>query len=499
MKKILSLFAAVLFAGSMMAGNALMATLDFTTNEWGLPEGSASGASETAQFTNGTQTITLSAADKYYFNKDGYLMLGKQGSTLTLPAFEWATSKIVITGRDAASGATKQNIFVGDEAVSTETTGVKGENEYAIAERFQAAGNVYVLKVTSAHNTQITKIDIYTACDTCTEPIAPVDSTEILVIDFTKNQGEWTINDVAKDTLPYVWQQTTQYGMKASAYTTAAHATESWLISPAIDMSQVDSATMTISHAMNKGNNSTLAVKASIDGENWEDVELSAWPAGTSWDFMEATADLSAYAGNESVKIAFVYVSTTANCPTWEIKKLAIREGSVEPEPEPEPEVTPEVPEGVLTCAMAVELAAKAEDPTAEEKEVEVDDVVVRGFVSFCYDLKPGETQQSAWLADLKSATSGVVQAYYANVTEAVAKGDYVEVAGKLVKYYKVGKDGKADEIILEIKNGTMKKVDPNAVENVFTTVKAQKVMMNGTLYIIRGNKMFDVRGAQVR
>lgn len=173
---------------------------------------------------------------------------------------------------------------------------------------------------------------------------------------------------------------------------------------------------------------------------------------------------------------------------------------SIEGGGDPGEDITPEVPEGVLTCAAAVEFAATVpEEPTAEEKEVEVGDVVVRGFVSFCYDLKPGETQQSAWLADLKSAKAGVVQAYYAEVTEAVAKGDYVEAAGKLVKYFKAGKDGNPDEIILEIKNGTMKKVDPLAVENVFTTVKAQKVMMNGTLYIIRGNKMFDVRGAQVR
>ena len=173
---------------------------------------------------------------------------------------------------------------------------------------------------------------------------------------------------------------------------------------------------------------------------------------------------------------------------------------SIEGGGDPGEDITPEVPEGVLTCAGAVEFAATVqEEPTAEQKEVEVGDVVVRGFVSFCYDLKPGETQQSAWLADLKSAKAGAVQAYYAEVTEAVAKGDYVEAAGKLVKYFKAGKDGNPDEIILEIKNGTMKKVDPLAVENVFTTVKAQKVMMNGTLYIIRGNKMFDVRGAQVR
>lgn len=36
-------------------------------------------------------------------------------------------------------------------------------------------------------------------------------------------------------------------------------------------------------------------------------------------------------------------------------------------------------------------------------------------------------------------------------------------------------------------------------VENVVLTEKAKKVMVDGVLYIVRDNKMFDVRGAQVR
>ena len=39
----------------------------------------------------------------------------------------------------------------------------------------------------------------------------------------------------------------------------------------------------------------------------------------------------------------------------------------------------------------------------------------------------------------------------------------------------------------------------PQGIENVVLTEKAQKVMVDGVLYIIRDNKMFNVQGAQVR
>ena len=36
-------------------------------------------------------------------------------------------------------------------------------------------------------------------------------------------------------------------------------------------------------------------------------------------------------------------------------------------------------------------------------------------------------------------------------------------------------------------------------VEDIVLTVKAQKVMVDGVLYIVRDNKLFNVQGAQVR
>ena len=139
-------------------------TLDFTSNTWRLPEGNTNKTVDTLTYSNGTYEIVLSGStgNGYYYHSNGYLLLGKEGASLTLPVFDFDVEKIEITGTSGASASVKQNIFVGGEAVSTETTGAKDvTNVYKIAENYQAAGTSYTLTVTSNHNTQITKIAIY--------------------------------------------------------------------------------------------------------------------------------------------------------------------------------------------------------------------------------------------------------------------------------------------------------------------------------------------------
>ena len=162
MKQNLRLLLLTLLCTVVGVVQAQQVSLDFSTNDWGLPEGSANKLTESKSFTNSAgYTVTLQAADGYYFNTQGYLMLGKEGSTLTLPAFNFKVSKIVVVGNSSASAAVKQNIYVGETAVSTETTGAKGTNEYVIASDKRAIGTIYTLKVTNAYNTQITSIKIY--------------------------------------------------------------------------------------------------------------------------------------------------------------------------------------------------------------------------------------------------------------------------------------------------------------------------------------------------
>lgn len=148
-------------------------------------------------------------------------------------------------------------------------------------------------------------------------------ATSLYSVDFTKGQGSWTIDNKNISGLEYVWQQTDQYGMKASAYVKKAFAAESWLVSPAIDLTKATSATLTINQALNKGAATNLAVKVSVDnGASWENLSIS-FPEGTSWNFQEDDANLNKYVG-KTIKLAFAYVSTTSVCPTWEIKSVAI-------------------------------------------------------------------------------------------------------------------------------------------------------------------------------
>lgn len=146
-----------------LTGRTPEVTLDFTSNNWGLPEGSSNKQTTSTEYTNSSTNVkvTFAAADGYYYHTSGYVIFGKTNSTITLPAFDFDVDYISVEGRSGASGQVKQNIYVGDEAVSTETTGATGTNVYAIASDYQTAGKVYVLKVTSNANAQVTKINIY--------------------------------------------------------------------------------------------------------------------------------------------------------------------------------------------------------------------------------------------------------------------------------------------------------------------------------------------------
>ena len=138
-------------------------TIDFSGSEdvWGI---GTTKLVDTQSFTYNGLTIKLTGTtgNGYRWYDSGNIILGKQGATLEFPAFDFDVDRIEIVGTSGASASVKQNIFVGEEAVSSETTGAKDvTNQYLIAEGKQAAGTIYTLKVTSNHNTQITKIMIY--------------------------------------------------------------------------------------------------------------------------------------------------------------------------------------------------------------------------------------------------------------------------------------------------------------------------------------------------
>ena len=184
---------------------------------------------------------------------------------------------------------------------------------------------------------------------------------------FGTNQGAFTIdNKVLPEGASYVWAwASAKYGMKASAYISgAAHASESWLVSPKFDCTNATALTLSFSEAANKFNSAenvsayTFVKVKEVGTDTWTNLTLSARAGGTNWNFTDGiTADLSAYVGKK-MQIAFVYTSTAELAGTWEVKNFELKgKGEVTTESEvvvPEYTTIAQLKENATASATAV-------------------------------------------------------------------------------------------------------------------------------------------------
>ena len=160
--------------------------------------------------------------------------------------------------------------------------------------------------------------------------------------------------DVELGGISYVWKHDAEYHyMKASAYVKPTdYTTESWLISPAIDLTKATTATLSFMHVINFDNNNekeqnqtVWVADASVteaSDAGWEQVIIPNYPAGNNWNEVSSgDINLNKFTG-KSIRIAFKYVSTT-KAATWEVWNIKVvgnpggGSGTVDPDPEPEP------------------------------------------------------------------------------------------------------------------------------------------------------------------
>ena len=141
-------------------------TLDFSDyngNPWKLP---TNYTKTTNKYSNGTYEIILTPGkDKGYmlnqYSKEGMLQMGKLNASITLPPFNFDVEKIVVVKAKNSNINVTQNVYVDNVAVSTQTTGCNKDNTYQIKEEYQKSGKRYVIKVTNANLTYMSKIQIY--------------------------------------------------------------------------------------------------------------------------------------------------------------------------------------------------------------------------------------------------------------------------------------------------------------------------------------------------
>ncbi len=165
-----------------------------------------------------------------------------------------------------------------------------------------------------------------------TPPTPPTPGTGIFSESFANGQGEFTIQDVDNAGMNYVWTYMSNYHcMKANGYYQGAHTTESWLVSPEIDLTNVGAATLKFDHAVAFASaEGSFFVMASTDYSGdvttatWTELNMGTWPEpNPSWVFEGASANLSGFVG-QKVTIAFKYTSTTDVCPAWEVKNVVV-------------------------------------------------------------------------------------------------------------------------------------------------------------------------------
>jgi len=145
---------------------------------------------------------------------------------------------------------------------------------------------------------------------------------------FTSSKGLFTIEDVTTNSaLEEIWSFNSSYGMVASGeYNSVKYATESWLVSPLLDLVNVDGAVLTFDHTFRYGNKTSLTLWGRVEGGEWSQITIPTYPTGSDWKYVSSgSISLASYVGH-NMQFAFKYVSTTSSAAKWEIKNVLVKE-----------------------------------------------------------------------------------------------------------------------------------------------------------------------------
>ncbi|MBR6167979.1 MAG: hypothetical protein IKQ50_06080 [Paludibacteraceae bacterium] len=236
------------------------------------------------------------------------------------------------------------------------------------------------------------------------------------------------------------------------------------------------------------------AVSATVGGVTFEcDKAYSDDAHNTLRCYKDGTITITA--GEQIAKLEFQFYSTytgdleneiVVNATSWtqkltsqaRIEQVTVYFGEAEP-------IVVEL--DTVTVAEAVEIGMALED-NAKTAET----YVVAGFVVKAYGPNEGFTDQTWFMAD-EAGAFGEFEAYQCEPDYRIEEGQFVYVKGKIQKYVKDSK------VQIEIGKGTATHLYGEGIENITLTEQAQKVVVDGVIYIVRDNKMFNLQGTQVR
>lgn len=332
-----------MLCGTMMAQTVV--TIDFDNDYQTLfptLPGVSSSSSSDGDFTTATtsaavQGVTVTVSEKASGSNNNRIWSSS-------PRLRMYSGTFTVSGKDITEIVFTDN---GKFNMSTETGTLTDKTWIGKADEvvFNIGGN-----------TQLKKIEVTLGG----EEIDPSQLAKVLYTEaFTQNQGKFTIdNKFLHDSLEYVWKFNS-YGAVASAYLkNTCYDSESWLVSPIIDLTNATEVSLEFTHAINNfasidDAKTKAIVMVKVDNGNWVPLNGVTYPEALGWTFIENKIDLSAIADGKKLQVAFKYTSDDESAGTWEIKPFTIKgkgEATIEAEEVP--------PTPVASVADLVQLTA---------------------------------------------------------------------------------------------------------------------------------------------
>ena len=195
----------------------------------------------------------------------------------------------------------------------------------------------------------------------------------------------------------------------------------------------------------------------------------------------------STYTGDLETEVVVNATEWTYTLPVQaRIEKVSIFFGEFDP-------IVPQGPD-TITVAQAVAIAEALAEPAENgQSTTDTKEYVVKGFAVQVYP-KNDDGTWSFFMAD-KAGAYGPFSASNTSTDADVVANDFMLVRGKIAK-----RKTNAGKIQLQIYKGTgVHGQAPQGIENIIMTENIQKVIVDGVVYIVRDNKLYNLQGAQVR
>jgi hypothetical protein len=195
----------------------------------------------------------------------------------------------------------------------------------------------YLLSITMA----CAAMGLFTACEDVPEAyhIKEAEAEQGVYINetFASSLGDFTVvNEVADG---YAWKNDYSTAYISGYQNKENKASKTWLISPAMNLSEADSVFVSFEYVLRYKRATTsekVLVSTNFDGTNpatatWTDLNVKLTEGVDYTTFYSAQADLPASVlGQENVVIALFYEAPATEASTWEVRNFVVKDGKAQ-------------------------------------------------------------------------------------------------------------------------------------------------------------------------